>query len=87
MCEEDSMKLRELHYFFLQSLLLIGSVMLMFIYKPLRLNALAVRVAEIPVNNQQLFPQATITKSVAPIREIWSLHQIEHPLTDAQKLV
>ena len=64
------MKPRELHYFFLQSLLLIGSVMLMFIYKPLRVNALAVRVAEISVNNQQLLPQETITKSVAPIREI-----------------
>ncbi|MHC5863442.1 AMIN domain-containing protein, partial [Nostoc sp.] len=55
--------------------------------KPLRVVAVPIVPTEIPVSNQQLLPQSTITKSVVPIREIRSLDQIEHPLTDAQKLV
>ncbi|MBN3947339.1 MAG: TonB-dependent siderophore receptor [Nostoc sp. NMS7] len=77
---------QKFNYFFWQSLLLTTSVVVS-INKPLRVVAVPILPTEIPVSNQQLLPQATITKSVAPIREIRSLDQIEHPLTDAQKLV
>ena len=81
------MKPQRLNYFFWQSLLLIGSVIILSVIKPLRVNALAVMVAEISATKGQLLLQTTILKSVAPTKEIRSLNQIEHPLTDAQKLV
>ncbi|GAA6619169.1 TonB-dependent siderophore receptor [Scytonema sp. NUACC26] len=80
------MKPQRLNYFFWQSLLLTGSVVVLTI-KPLRVVALPIIGAERSASKQQLLPQAIMTKSVAPIREIRSLNQIEHPLTDAQKLV
>lgn len=85
-CEYFSMNPQKLNYFFWQSLLLITSVVVS-INKPLRVVAVPIVPTQIPVSKGQLLPQATITKLVAPIREIRSLDQIEHPLTDAQKLV
>ncbi|MEH1833306.1 MAG: hypothetical protein V7L29_14830 [Nostoc sp.] len=83
------MKPQRLNYFFWQSLLLICSVLVVSVIKPLRVNALAVMGAEISATNTkgQVLFQTTITKLVAPIKKIRSLNQIEHPLTDAQKLV
>ena len=80
------MKPQTLNYFFWQSLLLTCSV-LVSINKPVCVVALTIMTAEIPTSNQQLLPRQTITKSIAPIREIRNLNQIEHPLTNAQKLV
>ncbi|MDF5707901.1 MAG: TonB-dependent siderophore receptor [Nostoc sp. S4] len=77
------MKPQRLNYFFWQCLLLTTSVM-SFI-EPLRV--IPIIVAEIPGNKGQLLPRKTTTKSVALIREIRSLSRIEHPLTNAQKLV
>ncbi|MDF5706763.1 MAG: TonB-dependent siderophore receptor [Nostoc sp. S4] len=57
----------------------------MSVIEPVRV--VPILAAEISATKHQLSPQAIITKSVAPIREIQSLNQIEHPLTDAQKLV
>jgi iron complex outermembrane receptor protein len=73
------MKPQGLNYFCWQSLLLTTSVVLTI--KPLRVVALPILAAEIPTSKQQLLPKYT------PIREIQNLNQIEHPLTDAQKLV
>jgi iron complex outermembrane receptor protein len=73
------MKPQGLNYFFLQSLLLTTSVV--FTIKPVHVVALPIIVAQIPASKQQLLSKNT------PIREIQSLNQIEHPLTDAQKLV
>jgi iron complex outermembrane receptor protein len=73
------MKPQGLNYFFLQSLLLTTSVV--FTIKPVHVVALPIIVAQIPASKQQLLSKNT------PIREIQSLNQIEHPLSDAQKLV
>ncbi|MEH1822463.1 MAG: AMIN domain-containing protein [Nostoc sp.] len=73
------------NYFFWQGLLLTTSIV--FINKPVRVVALPIIASKISASNQQILSQLTITKSVAPIREIRSLAQIEHLLTDAQKLV
>ncbi|MEH1827087.1 MAG: TonB-dependent siderophore receptor [Nostoc sp.] len=78
------MKGQRLNYFFWQSLLLSTSLVVSVI-EPVRV--VPILAAEIPAIKQQLSSQATITKSVVPIREIRSLDQIKHPLTDAQKLV
>ncbi|MHC5863389.1 AMIN domain-containing protein [Nostoc sp.] len=80
------MKPQKSNYFFWQSLLLTTSVMVS-INKPSCVVATPIVAAEIPVSNQQLLPQQRTIKPVVPIREIRSLDQIEHPLTDAQKLV
>ncbi|MEH1833312.1 MAG: TonB-dependent receptor plug domain-containing protein [Nostoc sp.] len=81
------MKPQRLNYFFWQSVLVTTSVMGMFIGKLLPAIAQPIRTAEIPDYQQQLLAQETITNSVVPIRKIRSFKQIEHPFTDAQKLV
>ena len=81
------MKPQRLNYFFWQSVLLTTSVMGIFIGKLLPAIARSIRRAEIPDYQQQLLAQETITNSVVPIRKIRSFKQIEHPFTDAQKLV
>ena len=79
------MKRQRLNYFFWQGLLLTTSIV--FINKPVRVVALPIIGSEISASNQQILPQLRITKSVAPIKEIRHLNQVDHPLTNTQKLV
>lgn len=79
------MKRQRLNYFFWQGLLLTTSIV--FINKPVRVVALPIIGPEISASNQQILSQLTITKSVAPIKEIRHLNQVDHRLTNTQKLV
>ncbi|MBN3947345.1 MAG: hypothetical protein HWQ38_13085 [Nostoc sp. NMS7] len=79
------MKRQRLNYFFWQGLLLTTSIV--FINKPVRVVALLIIASKILASNQQILAQLTITKSVAPIKDIRHLNQVDHPLTNTQKLV